>query len=74
MKARFFCKCKDIIDNLYQAAKDADFSKQSVAISMKKNLEESPYLAFDLQWLDDASQLVDKWYIEKATKSDMEDY
>lgn len=65
---------KDIIDNLYQAAKDAGFSRQSAAISMKNNLQESPYLAYDLKWLDDANQLVDEWYVEKASKADMEDF
>lgn len=65
---------KDIIDNLYKAADDKGFSRQSIAISMKNSLKESPYLAYDLQWLDDANQLVDEWYVEKASKADMEDF
>ena len=57
----------DIINNVYEAAKDSHFSRQSEAIQMRNTIQENAYLAYDLQWLSDANNLVEQWYLERAT-------
>lgn len=57
----------DIINNVYEAAKDSHFSRQSEAIQMRNVIQENAYLAYDLQWLSDANNLIQQWYFERAT-------
>ena len=56
----------DIINNVYEAAKDSHFSRQSEAIQMRNAIQDNAYLAYDLQWLSDANNLIEQWYLERA--------
>lgn len=63
----------DIINNVYEAAKDSEFTRQSEAIRMRDELKDKAYLAYDLQWLNEANDLVNAWYLELASRAIDED-
>lgn len=64
----------DIIDNVYEAAKDESFSRQAEAKRMEAEIKDKAWLAYDLQWLNDANELVNAWWIERSMRAVEEDW
>ena len=64
----------DIIDNVYEAAKDESFSRQEEAKRMEAEIKDKAWLAYDLQWLNEANDLVNAWWIERSMRAEEEDW